>query len=180
MDVEEELKVGDAMTRGVICVDVEDTVQKAADVMRKNDISSVIVTEKGDGVGIITERDVISKIVAENKSPTKTKVSDVMTCPLITISPQSGIDDAARMMRDNDIHRLVVSDKGKIIGVLSDSDIVRIEPALHLLIRERSQWDIAEAHAAELGAIAGICEICGNYSESLKSVDGCMTCSDCV
>jgi CBS domain-containing protein len=176
----EEITVKDAMTRGVICVDVKDTVQEAAEVMKKNDISAVIVTKKGDGVGIVTERDVICKIVAENKNPKKILVGDVMTSPLITIKPSANIDDAARIMRDRDIRRLVVTDKDKIIGVLSEFDIVKIEPTLHLLIREQSGWKIHEAHAAAEGYVAGICENCENYSESLTSYDGRMLCDECA
>ncbi|MCX6695414.1 MAG: CBS domain-containing protein [Candidatus Altiarchaeota archaeon] len=176
----EDLAVGDVMTRGVICIDANDTVQKAAEIMRKNSISSVIVTKKGDGVGIVTERDIISKIVAESKDPKRVKISDVMTSPLITINPESTIDDAAAIMRDRDIRRLVVTRKGKIIGVISEFDIVKVEPTLHTLIQEKSKWEISSAYAASEGAVTGICEVCGEYSETLRSVEGRMTCEECI
>jgi CBS domain-containing protein len=176
----EGLKVGDAMTRGVICVDVKDTVQEAAEVMRKNDISSVIVIKKGDGVGIITERDIICKIVADSKNPEEMVVADVMTSPLITIKPETDIDDAARIMRDKNIRRLVVADKDKIIGVISEFDIVRLEPAMHTLIREQYTWKLSEAHAAAEGIVSGICESCENYSEKLTNIDGRLLCDDCT
>jgi len=176
----EDLTVGDVMTRGVICVDQSDTIQKAAEVLKKNNISSVIVTKKGDGVGIVTERDIIIKIVAESKDPKRIKASDVMTSPLITIGPEASIDDAATIMRDKDIRRLVVTQKGKIIGVISEFDIVKVEPTLHTLIQEKSQWEISSAYAAEEGTVTGMCEVCGEYSESLRSVDGRMTCEECA
>jgi CBS domain-containing protein len=176
----DEITVKDAMTRGVICVDINDTVQEAAEVMKKNDISSVIVTKKGDGVGIITERDIITKIVADSKNPKKVCVGDIMASPLITIKPSAAIDDAARIMRNKDIRRLVVTDKDRIIGVLSEFDIVKIEPTLHLLIREQADWKLHEAHAAIKGQVAGICENCENYSDSLTSQDGRMLCDECI
>jgi CBS domain-containing protein len=176
----EELTVRDAMTRGVICVDAKDTVQEAAEVMKKNDISAVIVTRKGTGVGIITERDIICKLVAENKNPTRVAAGDVMTKPLITVKPTASIDDAAKIMRDKEIRRLVVADKERIIGVLSEFDIVRLEPALHLLIREQYEWKIHEADAATEGQVAGECESCETYSETLKSIDGRLLCDDCA
>ncbi|MFH1056139.1 MAG: CBS domain-containing protein [Candidatus Altiarchaeota archaeon] len=176
----EEITVGDAMTRGVICVDAKDTVQEAAEVMKKNDISAVIVTKKGDGVGIITERDIICKIVAVNKNPKKVRIGDVMTSPLVTVKPSASIDDAARAMRNKDIRRLVVSDKGRIIGVLSEFDIVKLEPALHLLIREQSRWDISEAHAATEGYVTGVCENCDNYSDKLAIYEGKLLCDECM
>lgn len=179
-DVDEELKVGDAMTRGVICVDLEDTVFSAASVMEKNDISSVIVNEGGEGVGIITERDILSKVVTKSKDPKRIKVADVMTKPLITVKPSASIDEAASLMRDKDIRRLVVEDNGRVIGVISEFDIVRIEPALHLLIREQSRWNISDVDTKELGYISGMCEVCSNYSDNLKPVSGRITCEDCL
>jgi CBS domain-containing protein len=176
----EELAVRDAMTRGVICIDVGDTVQEAAEVMKKNDISAVIVTRKGDGVGVITERDIISKIVAANKNPKKAKAGRFMTSPLITVRPDASIDDAARLMRDRDIRRLVVTDKDRIIGVLSEFDIVKIEPTLHLLIREQADWSLPDAHAAQEGYVAGICDDCGKYSDALTSYEGILLCEECA
>jgi signal-transduction protein with cAMP-binding, CBS, and nucleotidyltransferase domain len=163
----------------VICVDAKDTVKYASEVMAKNDISSVIITKKGDGVGMLTERDILTKIVVKSKDPRRTVCSKVMTSPLITISSKASIDDAAKVMRDKNIKRLVVAERGKIIGVLSEFDIVKIEPTLHLLIREKSTWNIGDAAAAEMGIIAGECETCENYSENLKSIDGRLLCEDC-
>ncbi len=159
----DEITVGDAMTKGVICVDVEDSVKLAAEVMKKNDISGLLVTKKGDGIGVITERDIISKIVAEGKRPESTPVNDVMSSPLITVSPQASIDDAARLMRDKDIRRLLVEDKGRIIGILSEFDIVKIEPALHLLLKERYAWDISKSQAIAEGRVVGLDDDCGDY-----------------
>ncbi len=176
----EEINVGDAMTRGVICVDAEDTVQEAAEVMKKNDISSVIVTKKGDGIGIVTERDIICKVVAESKNPRDMMVKDVMTSPLITIKPDTEIDEAARIMRDRNIRRLVVAEGDKIIGVISEFDIVKMEPALHTLIREQYTWRLSEASAASEGTVSGICESCENYSENLSNYDGRLLCQDCA
>ena len=180
MEEIDDIKVGDAMTKGVICVDVKDTVQYAAEVMDKNDISSVIVTKKGNGLGMITEHDVLVKVVVDSKEPKKVVCSEIMASPLITIGPHVTIDDAAGIMRDKNIKRLVVAEGDKIMGVLSEFDIVKIEPALHLLIREKSKWDIADAYSAEMGNISGECEGCENYSENLKSIDGRLLCEDCL
>ncbi len=179
MITEETITVGDAMTRGVICVDVKDTIQDVAELMKKNDISSVMVTKDGDGVGIITERDIITKIVAENKDPLRMAAGETMASPLITIPPEADIDDAARVMRDQDIRRLVVADGSRIIGILSEFDIVKLEPALHTLISETAMWDITTAHAAGEGTVAGSCEACENYTENLVSIDGRLLCDEC-
>ncbi|HIE34267.1 MAG TPA: CBS domain-containing protein [Candidatus Altiarchaeales archaeon] len=174
-----ELKVGDAMTRGVIYVRPDENIQRVAEIMKKNDIDSVIVIDNGIGVGIVTDTDVIAKVVAEGKDPKTVVVSDIMTSPLVTIDPDKDVDDAARMMRDRDVRRLVVTQNSNIIGMLSEFDLVSVEPALHLLIREHSQWDIADL-SQEVGTISGICEVCDNYSESLRPVNGRLMCEDCL
>ncbi|MFH1125772.1 MAG: CBS domain-containing protein [Candidatus Altiarchaeota archaeon] len=179
MDESDDIKVGDAMTRGVICVDFKDTVHYAAEVMEKKDISSVIVTQEGVGVGMITERDILAKVVVKSKDPKKITCSQIMMSPLITIGPKETIDDAAKAMRDKNIKRLVVAEKGKVIGILSEFDIVKIEPELHTLIWEKRQWNIDEVSAKEMGNITGECEACENYSENLRGIDGRLLCEDC-
>ncbi|RLI88475.1 MAG: hypothetical protein DRO62_03650 [Candidatus Altiarchaeales archaeon] len=174
-----ELKVGDAMTRGVIYVKPDDNVQRVAEIMKKNDIDSVIVIDNGVGVGIVTDMDIIAKVVATGKDPKTTTVSKIMTSPLITITPDADIDDAAREMRDREVRRLIVTQDGNIIGMLSEFDLVRVEPALHLLIREHSQWDIADI-ASPTTTISGICEVCGNYSEDLMPLNGRLVCEECA
>jgi CBS domain-containing protein len=173
-----ELKVGDVMTHGAIYVRPQESVQRVAEIMKNNDIDSVIVIEKGRGVGIITDRDIINKIVAEGKDPIMTPVSEVMTSPLVTVSPNEDIDKAMRKMRDKNIRRLVVTKNDNIIGVLSEFDLVRVEPAMHTLIKEHSKLDIADL-PSPTGTISGVCESCENYSENLMAINGKLLCEDC-
>jgi len=175
-----ELSVGDVMTRGVICVDVNENVERAAKIMKQHEISAIIVTKDGDGVGILTERNILSHVVAEHRDPRTTKVGEIMTSPLITISPDADIDEAAAILRDKNIRRLVVENDGKIVGVISEYDIIRVEPALHLLIREHSKWDITDISRVGGDKIAGICESCENYSDNLNIVDGRLICEECM
>jgi len=174
-----ELKVGDVMTRGVIYVRPEDTIKKVAEIMRKNDIDSVIVMKNGRGVGIVTDTDIIRKIVAEGKDPKKHRVGEIMSSPLITISPDADIDDAAKKMSEQRIKRLVVTKNNKIIGIISEFDLINVEPALHTLIREHSMWSIADI-SPEPGSLSGICEICNNYSDDLRVVNGRLMCETCA
>lgn len=179
MESETELKVGDVMTKGVIYVRPDENIQKVAQIIKKNDIDSVLVIEDGKGKGIITDRDIILKVVAEGKHPKSTLASDVMTSPLLTIAPNVGIEEAARMMRDKGVRRFAVKEDDNIIGVFSEFDLVRVEPAMHLLIKEHSRFDVADL-SARVGTISGTCESCGNYSENLMSVDGKLLCGECA
>ena len=83
-------------------------------------------------------------------------------------------------MRDKDIRRLVVTDKDRIIGVISEFDIVKLEPTMHLLIREQYRWRIHEAEAAAEGYVSGVCENCENYSENLRTVEDRLLCEECA
>ncbi|MFZ2454865.1 MAG: CBS domain-containing protein [Candidatus Altiarchaeia archaeon] len=173
-----ELRVGDAMTRGVIYAAPTDNIQRIAEIMKKNDIDSVIVMEKGRGIGIVTDTDIIGKVVALGKDPKTAQVSSVMTSPLITITPDKDVDLAARMMRDKNIKRLVVMQNAKIVGIISEFDLIKIEPALHILIKEHSQWDIADIPLS-VNTVSGICEECGEYSENLGKLEGRLVCEEC-
>jgi CBS domain-containing protein len=175
-----ELKVGDAMTRGVIYATPKDNIQKIAEIMKKNDIESVIVMEKGKGVGIVTDTDIINKVVATGKDPKKTQVSAVMSKPLLTIAPDKDIEQAAKLMVQKDVKRLVVSKNSKIIGIISEFDLVKVEPALHTLISEHSKWDIADIPANETQFISGVCESCRNYSDKMNNIEGRLVCEDCL
>lgn len=174
-----ELKVGDVMTHGAIYVRPQESVQRVAEIMKNNDIDSVIVIEKKGKAGIITDRDIINKIVAEGKNPKTTPVSEVMTSPLITVTPDEDIDKATRKMRDKNIRRLVVTRNDNIIGILSEFDLVRVEPAMHILIKEHSKWDIADLPSTT-GTISGVCESCENYSDGLMAINGKLLCDDCA
>ncbi len=174
-----ELSVGDAMTKGVIYVSPEDSVQRVAEIMKKNDIDSVIVISKGKGVGIVTDTDIIVKIVAEGKDPNTVTVKDTMVYPLITITPEKDIDDAMKMMQENEVKRLVVTQNNNIVGILTEFDLLSVEPAVHTLIKEHAEWDIADIPSPD-GTISGICEVCGNYSENLINANGRLLCDDCI
>jgi CBS domain-containing protein len=138
-----DLKVGDIMTRKVIVVPLGDGVLKVAKLMKKHSIGSVIVVdakEKSKAKGIITERDIVDKIIANGKDPYKLTASAIMSRPLRVVRPDTTLEDAANAMRENKIKRLpVVNEDSELVGILSESDLMRIFPAVVDLIEERSE-----------------------------------------
>jgi len=138
-----ELRVGDIMTRKVVVVPFGKTVLEVARLMKKNLIGSVIVVEDKEGKhakGIITERDIVYKILAKSEDPYKAKVEDIMSKPLRVVRPDTTIEDAAKAMRENKVKRLpVVNDANELIGVLSEGDIMKIFPVVVDLIEERAE-----------------------------------------
>ena len=171
-----EVRVGDVMRKGVITLQQEETVATAAKTLKGNMIGSVIVLRKGDPVGIITERDMVFKVIAGGKDPKKVKLKAIMSSPLKAVGPEVDIEDAARMLRDEHVKRLpVVSKKGQLIGILSETDLVRVSPALFDISRERAE--INRYGKAEV--FTGLCESCFNYSDVLRKVEGKLVCEDC-
>ncbi len=117
--------VSDIMSSPVITIDVETSVKEATRSMIDNKIGSILVTKQGKPLGIVTERDLIERIVEPSRDPSKTKIKEIMSAPLITISKETGILVAMRKMREYEISRLVVMDDDTLLGILSEKDIVR-------------------------------------------------------
>jgi signal-transduction protein with cAMP-binding, CBS, and nucleotidyltransferase domain len=117
-------KVKDFMTKGVLTVDSQRTVVEAAELMCLKEVGDVVVTEGGMPRGIVTERDFVRRVVAMRR-PLETKISDVMTTPLITIEPDASLNEAARKMINNRIRRLPVVERHKLIGMIVVSDFAR-------------------------------------------------------
>jgi CBS domain-containing protein len=128
-------RVTEIATKDVIdTIGEEATVDVAARRMRERKRGCLIVTERGKPLGILTERDLVQRVIAEGKSPEKTKVSQVMSSPLITVGPEALASDAAKVMLDNRIRRLPIVEGEELIGMLTVTDFAKF------LYRE-SEWD---------------------------------------
>jgi len=117
--------VADIMSSPVTTIDGEVSVRDSSQTMIDKQIGSIIVTEHDQPRGIVTERDLVERVVAPCSDPNQTKIKEIMSTPLITISKETGILDAMRKMRKKDISRLVVMDDGTLIGLISEKDVIR-------------------------------------------------------
>jgi CBS domain-containing protein/predicted RNA-binding Zn-ribbon protein involved in translation (DUF1610 family) len=179
-----KMLVKDVMSSPVVTTDEEAPSNKIAKLMSENKFGCVIVTNKeGKPLGIITERDLVLRVLAENLQPESVKAKDVMTSPLATIEPEATISEAARRMSRMDIRRLGVIYRGDLIGLVSSKDVLSVMPELIEIIQERSKIDSAgradEESGAEEKSLSGYCDRCGTYSESLKDQNGQYVCEDC-
>jgi CBS domain-containing protein len=116
----------DLMTREVKCCLETDTVDQAAQLMKDQDIGPVPIVEEGTGrlIGIVTDRDLAVKVVAEGRDPKATRISDIMTSNLITCGPTDSVDQAVRLMEEHQIRRIpVCDDSGRIQGIIAQADI---------------------------------------------------------
>ncbi len=118
-------RVGELISGKLIYINSEDNVIKAAFFMRENNISSLLVKHKGDFVGIVTEKDIINKVVAEELYPGDIKVNEIMSKDLVTVSKNESIEDAAKLMRKKGIRRLVVHEDQRIVGIITETDIAK-------------------------------------------------------
>lgn len=118
-------RVGELKSEKIIYAGSEDNAIKAALLMRDNNISSLLVKQRGDFVGIVTERDIINKVVAEELYPGDVKVDRIMSKPLFTISGDESIEKAAELMKKRNIRRLVVLDNERISGIITETDITK-------------------------------------------------------
>ena len=119
-------QVRDVMTSDPICVSTDDTTDKAAQAMRDEDVGSVVVTENGGSVhGIVTDRDIVVRAVADAKHPEDTKVGEVCTGDPTVISADDSIEDAVQTMRDKNVRRVPVVEGDKPVGIVSLGDLAQ-------------------------------------------------------
>jgi len=130
------LKVEDVMVREVITIDENVTAKEAADVMNKFEIGCLIAVKKGKAVGIITERDLLKRVVAEVKDANRTKVKDIMSSPLVVVEPSTELEEAVKLMFQMKIKKLPVVDGKRLVGLVSLTDIARFQPQMIKILKQ--------------------------------------------
>lgn len=119
------LLVKDVMTKNVITIESSEPTKKVADVMGKYDIGCLIVMDDGKPVGIITERDMIKRVLLQFRDPRITRVDDIMSTPLIALTPETTLNEALQLMNERRIKKLPVVEDHQLIGLLTLTDVVR-------------------------------------------------------
>jgi signal-transduction protein with cAMP-binding, CBS, and nucleotidyltransferase domain len=178
-----KMLVKDIMSSPVITTDEDATANRAAQLMDKNGIGCIVVTSKdGKPLGIITEKDLVSRVLANNIKPDSLKAREVMTSPLITIEPSEKINEAARRMSRLNIRRLGVMYKEQLVGILSSKDVLAVMPELIEMTQEKALLEgenMVEEAEKESTPLAGYCDACGIWSDSLREANGDFLCEDC-
>jgi len=122
--------VQEIMTPNVVTIDQDQTIESAARLMTRYNISSVIVSEGDEVVGILTERDITMRIVAVGQNPKKVLVREIMTPDIVRCDPSTPLVDACRTMQSNRIKKLAVFDDQELKGIVSITDIAQRHPEL--------------------------------------------------
>lgn len=179
-----KMLVKDVMSSPVVTVGENAPANHVAELMEKHNLGCIIVANKeGKPLGIITERDLVLRVLAKNVKPDTVEANEVMTSPLITIEPDATISDAARKMSKLDIRRLGVVYKKQIMGLLSSKDVLAVMPELIEIIQERARIESENTEKEETeentSPPAGYCDRCGAWSDDLKQHNGEYLCEDC-
>ena len=173
--------VRDVMSSPVVTMNEDESSNKVALAMDRGDLGAIIVTnEAAKSIGIITERDLVIRVLSKNLKPDSVKAKEIMTTPLVTIEPEATITEAARRMNRLDIRRLGVIYKGNLVGIISSKDVLGVMPELIETILERSRIEgEARTEETEEVPLSGYCDRCNVYSESLKERNGENICDEC-
>ena len=135
-DSDMSLKVGDIMVKEVVTIDENFSVREAADIMNKFEIGCLIGVRRGKAMGILTERDVLKRVVAEGKDASKIRVKDVMTSPLVVAEPSMDLAEAVKLMFQMKIKKLPVVDEKRLVGLVSLTDIARFQPQMITILKQ--------------------------------------------
>ncbi len=178
LDLRTSIVVREAMSSPVISINEDRSVVDAAKVMSEQRIGSIVVNDsEGYPVGIVTERDLVFRVIAEDRVPREVKVKEVMSAPLRMVDPETTLEEAMRLMEEMNIRRLGVVYKDRLEGLITNKDILRVMPTLIDIVRERSKIRMDNTPAGP--SLVGYCSRCEAYSNNLRVVDGELLCEDC-
>jgi CBS domain-containing protein len=124
----EALEVRDVMTPQVVTEDEEAPVTKISMDMEVSGIGSVVITKEGKPTGIITDRDIATKVIMKNRRPGEIKAKEIMSAPLTTIEPDASIEKACELLAENGIRRVPVIEDDKLVGIISVRNILTRNP----------------------------------------------------
>lgn len=119
--------IRNVMTPNPTTVEPSAPVFEAARIMKNEDVGPVPVCQSGRLVGVVTDRDIVLRVVAEGKDPQSTTVQEIASQDLVTIDPQQQLDEALRLMAQHQVRRLpVVEEDGKLVGIVAQADVAEL------------------------------------------------------
>jgi len=192
LSLEAELPVKEIMTPDVVTVDLGSSCVDAAERMLEHGIGGIIVTDDGRPVGILTERDLVDKVILRDLQASSVNVEDVMTSPLITVHSTELVNDVMRKMARLRIHRFPVVEEKRLVGIVTDTDLLVVSAQMGEIFAELIEMSAErfppvsarewEETGEETGGlmVQGICEECGRLSENLAFFNGKYVCELCI
>jgi signal-transduction protein with cAMP-binding, CBS, and nucleotidyltransferase domain len=177
--IESQIPVGDLMSHNVVSLDATCNVFEVAREMMVKSTGSVIISRESKPIGIITERDIVGKMVKQDLTPSSVPATEIMSSPIIMVEASTNVIEASRLMVKSNIRRLAVNKGEDIVGIITDRDILTISPGLNTILENLIEMNRETGIPEESYLERGICQRCGSYVDELTSVNGLALCEDC-
>ena len=184
-DASHSMSVRDIMSVNVVTITPDASILEAAKLMDTMDLGSIVIVDRQRPIGIITEADIVRRVVAEGKDVNSTVARDVMSSPLFYVSPTTPLTEAMRIMARSNIRRVVVLKNGNLAGIITSRDILKWSPELIDVLVESLRLKNSESEPTDLEdedeifEHGGECDLCGEYSTDLVLEDGRYLCESC-
>ncbi|AOV94454.1 hypothetical protein AQV86_00840 [Nanohaloarchaea archaeon SG9] len=175
--MKKNVEISEVMTDGVIAVEQEKPVTRAANLLKEEGIRGLIVVDDGEAVGVVVCRDIVYQVTAEGLDPTEVAVEDIMSTDLIVAEEDEYLNEVAMAMVRNNVSRVPVVRENMLVGIVTQSDILRAWPGFAEIMGEEEEMEAEATPRPE--SESGNCESCENYSEDLKNVNGMWVCPKC-
>ncbi len=172
------IKIIDAMTTNPAYISPDEKVINCVKKMISEEVGSMLVVEGDKLLGIVTERDMLNKVIAKEVDIKKTSIKEVMSKKPIYAEPELDIYDAMVLMRLEEIRRLPIVDKGNVVGVLTQKDILSIQPELYDLVIETFKIREGDRKSSLNGFMEGDCYACKSQGP-LTKIGGAWLCDSC-
>ncbi|NPA62279.1 MAG: CBS domain-containing protein [Methanococci archaeon] len=186
MKVACDIPVSEVMSFPVITAKKNMSVYDIANIMTEHNIGAVVIVEDNKPVGILTERDIVKRVVSKNLKPKEVLAEEVMSKKIITIHQNASITEAAKIMARCGVKRLPVVKDGNLMGIITQSDIIKISPNLLEIVMEYASITPEDVEGFSLDTdefseeyINGICENCG-YQGRVRLYHGRYLCDECI
>lgn len=168
----------DAMTTNPSYISPDEKVIDCVKKMISEKVGSMLVIEDGKLLGIVTERDMLNKVMVKDVNIKKTLIKDIMSKKPVYAEPELDIYDAMILMRLEEIRRLPVVDKGNVVGLLTQKDILSIQPELYDLVIETFKIREGDRKSSLNGFMEGNCYACKSHGP-LTKIGGRWLCDSC-
>jgi signal-transduction protein with cAMP-binding, CBS, and nucleotidyltransferase domain len=178
--METRLAVRDVMTRTVVTATPDMSAAEAGKKMVENRVGNIIIVKEERPIGIVTESDMVAKVIARNVKPGSIKLEQLMSKPLITTTSSDDIHDAVLMMAQKKIRRLPVIDSGALVGIITDTDVIQVSSEVNQILDNLIQMNREDVlDRRDVIATQGECEECDEFSEDLRQEEGRLKCPRC-
>ncbi|RQD84497.1 CBS domain-containing protein [Methanosalsum natronophilum] len=178
-NLDKGVSVHSVMSKKIFSLDTNESSLKAAKIMNEHNIGSIIVTKNSNVTGIITERDLVKKVLASELNPGDVTVEEMMSSPIISIRPSASTIEAAKVMLKFNIRRLAVMENKTLVGIVTDRDIIAIAPELDTILNNLIEMNRETSIEKEADIYTGICTNCESFSRDLQYFNGMTICESC-